>query len=828
MDTNGGGGPSEQGYVIDPNFEPQSRDRANTFPLCRRENQESGDNAAVMKIEPTIGEESVADYLGGVDDRDQYDVRSYTNLSPSNRPDFVEMLIAQPSENNDMMSHHTPLQHTNSNSSFQGSRIDNDQSNNLVQQPSSSFIQTLNEQTGLQSHTNNLEPQPGPSNAATPATQKAKSSSRKNAWGSQSYADLITEAIESSPEKRLTLAQIYEYMVKNIEYFSDKGESNSSAGWKNSIRHNLSLHDKFKRIQNEGTGKSSWWTINYNAKPGKSPRRRVQSMDQSMAKTASKGAKMAAKRKQEKNKKSRQGGAYSGLNNSPPFPYSPNSSDRNDFSTQYRNRTHSNASSLNGHISPSRSRIPTGDGDDGRPLSPPDDSNFIFNSQHFSGYPINENFNEMIDSVEGIALQPDQFPPNMYGGPSTLSNSTNSIPNSFKNGNGTEEGFLSALGSMDQSSAGVNSAVNSSPNLANLLLAPGTSKTNPENTMMRGSRGNDTGNLQNQPHRARSNTMPGRPPASLKYSVPGNKSRQQTAGYSSFTQIPPTTKARHASATQASPSTPQQTGGGGNNLTSLLQERETSHQQQQRSLHHNRNNQQQPRHRGYSMGAKTGPARPSLHQIDSGMFGYQQQPSQSIKQEPINQYTQLENMRPDKDGNFSSFPTNSALNEDVSFSNLSTIQFPKAEMTALQQSMQQQQPNNLVDPSSLVDWSDTVNPQDMNDIHEMAFGHGGAMSVNDVLVKMETQDAQVVHNTAATDIYFNNPITTNSQPQQMNMDNSNLIQYCQPQQQPGTQQQIQQQQYFAEHHHVPSTYSHSFMLPQQTAMDSAYDYRSVT
>ena len=105
------------------------------------------------------------------------------------------------------------------------------------------------------------------------------------------------------------------------------------------------------------------------------------------------------------------------------------------------------------------------------------------------------------------------------------------------------------------------------------------------------------------------------------------------------------------------------------------------------------------------------------------------------------------------------------------------------------------------------------------------------MSVNDVLVKMETQDQQqqiVVHNTAATDIYFNNPITTNSQPQQMNMDNSNLIQYCQPQQQTGVQQQIpQQQQYFAEHHHPP-TYSHSFMLPQQTAMDSAYDYRSVT
>ena len=43
-------------------------------------------------------------------------------------------------------------------------------------------------------------------------------------------------------------------------------------------------------------------------------------------------------------------------------------------------------------------------------------------------------------------------------------------------------------------------------------------------------------------------------------------------------------------------------------------------------------------------------------------------------------------------------------------------------MKALQDSMQQSQPNNLVDPT--LDWSDTVNPQDMNDIHEMAFGHG--------------------------------------------------------------------------------------------------------
>ncbi|KAK2714973.1 hypothetical protein QYM36_009834, partial [Artemia franciscana] len=108
-----------------------------------------------------------------------------------------------------------------------------------------------------------------------------KNSSRRNAWGNLSYADLITQAIQSSPENRLTLSQIYDWMVANVLYFKDKGDTNSSAGWKNSIRHNLSLHNRFMRVQNEGTGKSSWWMINPDAKPGKSARRRATTMESS-------------------------------------------------------------------------------------------------------------------------------------------------------------------------------------------------------------------------------------------------------------------------------------------------------------------------------------------------------------------------------------------------------------------------------------------------------------------------------------------------------------------------------------------------------------------
>uniref|UniRef100_A0A8C2V5K7 Forkhead box O4 n=2 Tax=Chinchilla lanigera TaxID=34839 RepID=A0A8C2V5K7_CHILA len=121
-------------------------------------------------------------------------------------------------------------------------------------------------------------PQPGILGAVT--TGPRKGGSRRNAWGNQSYAELISQAIESAPEKRLTLAQIYEWMVRTVPYFKDKGDSNSSAGWKNSIRHNLSLHSKFIKVHNEATGKSSWWMLNpEGGKSGKAPRRRAASMD---------------------------------------------------------------------------------------------------------------------------------------------------------------------------------------------------------------------------------------------------------------------------------------------------------------------------------------------------------------------------------------------------------------------------------------------------------------------------------------------------------------------------------------------------------------------
>ena len=59
-------------------------------------------------------------------------------------------------------------------------------------------------------------------------------------------------ALERAPSRQLTLAEIYDWIVGNIPYFYDKGDANSSIGWKNSIRHNLSLHEKFSRVPHNG------------------------------------------------------------------------------------------------------------------------------------------------------------------------------------------------------------------------------------------------------------------------------------------------------------------------------------------------------------------------------------------------------------------------------------------------------------------------------------------------------------------------------------------------------------------------------------------------
>ncbi|XP_029463377.1 forkhead box protein P3 [Rhinatrema bivittatum] len=67
------------------------------------------------------------------------------------------------------------------------------------------------------------------------------------------YASLISWAILESSEKQLTLSEIYHWFTSRFAYFR-----HNTATWKNAVRHNLSLHKCFVRVENM---KGAVWTV---------------------------------------------------------------------------------------------------------------------------------------------------------------------------------------------------------------------------------------------------------------------------------------------------------------------------------------------------------------------------------------------------------------------------------------------------------------------------------------------------------------------------------------------------------------------------------------
>ena len=61
-----------------------------------------------------------------------------------------------------------------------------------------------------------------------------------------SFSCLIFMAVEESPDKKLPVKDIYNWILSHFPYFQ-----NAPTGWKNSVRHNLSLNKCFKKVEKD-------------------------------------------------------------------------------------------------------------------------------------------------------------------------------------------------------------------------------------------------------------------------------------------------------------------------------------------------------------------------------------------------------------------------------------------------------------------------------------------------------------------------------------------------------------------------------------------------
>ncbi|XP_026760971.2 forkhead box protein fkh-2-like [Galleria mellonella] len=102
--------------------------------------------------------------------------------------------------------------------------------------------------------------------------QKENTNKIKHAKPAYSYASMIRLAISSSPNGKMTLNEIYNYICNAFPYYKEVGK-----GWMNSIRHNLSLNKCFMKVarSKDDPGKGSYWAIDTSYKMAEvTPRRR--------------------------------------------------------------------------------------------------------------------------------------------------------------------------------------------------------------------------------------------------------------------------------------------------------------------------------------------------------------------------------------------------------------------------------------------------------------------------------------------------------------------------------------------------------------------------
>ncbi|VVC93980.1 unnamed protein product [Leptidea sinapis] len=102
--------------------------------------------------------------------------------------------------------------------------------------------------------------------------EKLNANKIKHPKPAYSYASMIRLAISSSPNGKMTLNEIYNYICNAFPYYKEAGK-----GWMNSIRHNLSLNKCFMKVarSKDDPGKGSYWAMDSSYKMAEvTPRRR--------------------------------------------------------------------------------------------------------------------------------------------------------------------------------------------------------------------------------------------------------------------------------------------------------------------------------------------------------------------------------------------------------------------------------------------------------------------------------------------------------------------------------------------------------------------------
>ncbi|MCJ1308641.1 hypothetical protein MMC25_002294 [Agyrium rufum] len=92
---------------------------------------------------------------------------------------------------------------------------------------------------------------PKPPRSPSPVWDESKLTPEELAKPSQSYVVLIHEALSNSPSGQMSLPQIYRAIERRYPFFKLRV---TTQGWQSSVRHNLSQHAAFRKIEREGKG----------------------------------------------------------------------------------------------------------------------------------------------------------------------------------------------------------------------------------------------------------------------------------------------------------------------------------------------------------------------------------------------------------------------------------------------------------------------------------------------------------------------------------------------------------------------------------------------